>query len=257
MIGTLSTVIDSEDQAMRLWTHEVVRVLSDRLIDSKDKEWFDSEVENRVGDRLGKRYVEMVKKQSLFVDFMRDAPEPTGEEGEDADVELPKVYEPIEDMNVLKERVVMFLSQYNEIVRGSPMNLVFFPDAMITLVKISRIIRSPSGNSLLVGVGGSGKQSLTKLSSFIAGYKTFQISLTRSIYKLFLNTFSYNNADMKKKFKVLQFEQLFGGFENIVPNMWSSREGNYIYILRPRHQRRSFSGVFEQRSFLWIHFQFI
>lgn len=52
---------------------------------------------------------------------------------------MPKVYEPIKSFDSLMERLNMFLSHYNESIRGAGMDLVFFRDAMIHLVKVNAV----------------------------------------------------------------------------------------------------------------------
>ncbi len=55
-------------------------MLSDRFITDGDKEWFDVELTNTLEKELGEEAAEIIKEPKYFVDFMRDAPEPTGEE---------------------------------------------------------------------------------------------------------------------------------------------------------------------------------
>jgi dynein heavy chain len=84
-------------------------------------------------------------------------------------------------MEHLKGVLEAKLEEYNETI--ATMNLVLFDQAMEHISRIARIIDLPVGSALLVGVGGSGKQSLAKLSSFILSYDVVRI-VVASNYKL-------------------------------------------------------------------------
>ncbi|OXB65796.1 hypothetical protein ASZ78_008863, partial [Callipepla squamata] len=177
---------------LALFKHECSRVIADRFVTPEDTAWFDKAITKAVEECVG-RGVAVPQAEPYFVDFLRDIPESTGDEPEDFVFEAPKIYEQIPSFEFLCEKLQMYQRQYNDCIRGSSLDLVFFKDAMTHIIKISRIIRTTYGNALLVGVGGSGKQSLSRLASYIAGYKIFQITLTRS----------YNVSNLSDDLKLL------------------------------------------------------
>jgi dynein heavy chain len=87
-------------------------------------------------------------------------------------------YVQITDLDKLLENVTEFLEDYNSLTKH-PMKLVMFLDACDHVNRICRVLRQPLGNALLLGVGGSGRQSLTKLSTFMSSYKMYQIEVVK------------------------------------------------------------------------------
>lgn len=86
-------------------------------------------------------------------------------------------YMPIRNFTSIQRLLTDALNSYNEF--NPAMNLVLFEDAINYVCRISRIIESPRGNALLVGVGGSGKQSLSRLAAYLSGLEVFQIALKK------------------------------------------------------------------------------
>lgn len=131
----------------RLFAYEAKRVFMDRLIGS------DRELVDRWIKEIGKKWAKNVK-DVYWTDILSSASA------------LVKSYEEVADIEKINMAASAALTNYN-LVSSKPMDLVLFNFALEHLLIILRIIKQPKGNALLVGVGGSGRQSMARLATFI------------------------------------------------------------------------------------------
>ena len=136
-----------------LWGHEMTRVFHDRLSCYEDREWFFNTLDAII-ERIFKMRPDQVNcRNSLFSDVYT------------IDME-EQFYEKVQMNSQLVKTFNDFQIDYNE-CPGKKLELVFFDYAVKHLVRILRILSQSRGNGLLIGVGGLGKQSLTRLAAFI------------------------------------------------------------------------------------------
>jgi dynein heavy chain len=158
---------------VELWLHESERVYGDRLVSYDDLKIYKKDAQAQVKRRFAQfnlsKYFAGEGSDPLI--FCHDS------EG---------VYDQVTSIQTLTNTMKAALKEYNE--TNATMDLVLFEDAVKHIARIMRIVLNPSGHALLVGVGGMGKQSLSKLAAHVCQYTTKSITLTSS----------YNTNDFKQ-----------------------------------------------------------
>ncbi|KAI4493628.1 hypothetical protein M0804_001804 [Polistes exclamans] len=206
---------------LRLWLHETFRVFCDRFIDKKDTEWFLGQISEQLG-----KYFEMTmanvcpdKKIPLFGNFMN----------------AWNIYEDLVDIAAVRRHIEEQMDEYNASTGVVRLDLILFQDAVEHICRIVRVISQPRGNMLLVGIGGSGRQSLSRIAGYMCELTTYQISVTKQ-YKVM-----EFREDLKKLYSMAGVENkptsfLFNDtqvaeeqFLEIVNNMLSTGEVANLY----------------------------
>jgi len=164
------------ETVLGIWKHECERVFCDKLASNEDKDWYLNFIDTLVEKDFGEDLAEATKSGVNMISFYRE---------DVYDIEgvfecfAPKVYEVGGTLEMIRDRVNMFMEKHNEEFPQKAMHLVLFQDALKHMLRISRLVEMPRGSALLVGVGGSGKQSLTRLAGYISNAFVFQVTLTK------------------------------------------------------------------------------
>jgi len=151
--------LNRADKMIKLWVHETCRAFHDRLINNQDKLWFTELMVDIVKNsfRMEWSHSDLFESKPLiFGDFMK-----RGVPFDECQ------YDEIKDLNVMSNVILEYQEEYN-LDHANKFDLVLFPECLQHISRICRVLRQPRGNALLVGVGGSGKQTLTRLATFIS-----------------------------------------------------------------------------------------
>lgn len=167
MKATPNAYRNTTTNIVKLWIYECKRVFEDRMVFDEDIKIFRDYLREALVKNIGEECVDAIQDETnIFTTFIS------------AHHGVEPVNVPIKDIAEMKKVLEEKLAEYNE--TKAQMNLVLFNQAMEHICRIIRILETPGGNALLVGVGGSGKQSLSKLASFIQGYDIEQLVVTQS-----------------------------------------------------------------------------
>ncbi|SCN60390.1 dynein heavy chain, putative [Plasmodium chabaudi chabaudi] len=166
LLTTTPNTFQDCDKLLFLWLHECERVYSDKL-NREDKKIY----KNIIIDIIRKMYNKyeinkFVNKYDnnllLFSNFHKGNHD--------------KCYDQCKNIEELTLYLSEELNEYNNFYN---LNIVLFNDAIKHICKLIRIIDNLKSDALLLGIGGCGKTTISKFSSYVASKTFIEIDFSR------------------------------------------------------------------------------
>ena len=173
---TSPRAITNENDMIKLWGHECLRVFQDRLLSIEDRQKFDRLITIKIKEHFKKDWDNLVEVKPLLFASFCPLIHPEGDESKKP---FNDVYCELTKRDKVKKKCEDELISFNAMFRSKKMDLVLFTDAIEHIVKIHRVITTQFGHALLVGVGGSGRKSVSELATFMAAYEIMSLEMTK------------------------------------------------------------------------------
>ena len=143
---------------IKLWAHECLRVFQDRLITNDDKKLLSVIIKQLIWRNFRVQWKDLVRVEPLLWSTFVPTVHPDGDTSKKC---LSNVYCELTDREKLSVVSKKKLLGFNKRYPGKKMDIVLFEQALAHVIKIVRIIQTPFGHALCVGIGGSGRKSLS------------------------------------------------------------------------------------------------
>ncbi|XP_046823509.1 dynein axonemal heavy chain 7-like [Vespa crabro] len=167
---------ETKAEFTKLWAHEILRVFGDRLIEPNDHNWLFLTIKETTQKVLKESFETIFDHLPKFNDNLTKESFQSLIYGNFMNMEAlaeDRLYEEIISITEYRETALAYLQEYNNTHRKK-IDIVMFRYALEHLARICRVLSISNSSLLMVGVSGSGRQSLTRLASSMVGHGLFQ-----------------------------------------------------------------------------------
>jgi dynein heavy chain len=199
------SVILTKENLVDLFAHESIRVFDDRLISQDDHALFEQHLSDTVNDYFRVNIKSKLSGQANNLNNSKSKDEEANEKDRvknnaflygDFMKNEDRIYHQLSNW----KQIVSALSEYQMRLNMSgghaTKQIVFFREAVEHICKACRILRQQGGHMLVIGIDGTGKNTIVELAAFISNCEMFKLNLKKGY------VYSDFRDDIKRVFKL-------------------------------------------------------